>query len=50
MTGTRSKRPLRADEEGHPIDIEGIDVNPEALGRAMMKPRTRRLVDRARQK
>lgn len=39
---------MRADEEGRPIDIEGIDASPEAVGRAMMKPKTRRLVGRAR--
>lgn len=48
MTDARRKAPLRADEEGSPIDIEGIDASPEAVGRAMMKPKTRRLVDRAR--
>ena len=30
-TGTNMKRkpPLRTDEDGHPIDIEGIDASPE---------------------
>lgn len=50
MTDARRKGPLRADEEGRPIDIEGIDASPEAVGRAMMKPKTRRLVGRARRK
>lgn len=50
MTDARRKGPLRADEEGRPIDIEGIDASPEAVGRAMMKPATRRRVERARRK
>ena len=49
MTDARRKRELLVDEEGHPIDIEGIDASPEAVGRAMMKPRTRRLVGQAGQ-
>ena len=44
------KPPRRADEHGNPIDIEGIDAPPEAVGRALMLPRTRRLVDQARQR
>ena len=44
----KRKPPLRVDEDGHKIDIEGIDATPEAVGRAMMKPETRRLRDDAR--
>ena len=44
-----AKKPLRrVDGQGNPIDIEGIDAPPEAVGRALMLPRTRRLADRAR--
>ena len=50
MTDARRRGPLRADEDGNPINIEGVDASPEAVGRAMMKPRTRRLVERARRK
>ncbi len=50
MTNARRKRALRADEDGHPIDIEGIGASPETVGRAMMKPATRRRIDRDRRK
>ena len=39
----KRKQPLRVDEDGHKIDIEGIDATSEAVGRAMLKPETRRL-------
>ena len=48
MTDARRKRELPVDEDGHPIDIEGIDASPEAVGRAIMKPETRRLVERGK--
>ena len=46
MTGARRKRPLQADGDRHRIDIKGIDASPEAMGRAMMKRSTRRLLER----
>ena len=42
-----NRKQTRVDEEGNPIDIEGINATPEALGRALMTPRTRKMVDRS---
>lgn len=47
MTKARRKQRLPVDEDGHPIDIDGIDASPEAVGGAMVKPGTRRRVERA---
>ena len=46
----KPKPPLRTDEDGHPIDIEGIDASPEAVGRAMLTPKAREMREKARRK
>ena len=46
----KRKPPLRVDEDGHKIDIDGIDATPEAVGRAMLKPETRRMLNKEKKK
>ena len=46
----KRKPHLRTDEGGRPIDVEGINATPEAVGRAMLTPKAREMREKARQK
>ena len=41
-------RARRADRDGNVIDIEGINAPREPVGRVLMPPRTKRVLDQAR--